>query len=60
MTSPALALTTDALLDPTGTEAPPAPPADDDVLFDPEDDLLPPPKPVGIVPPTVTALATRG
>lgn len=64
MTAPALALTTDELLDPTDTETAsrPTPPADedDDVLYDPEDDLLPPPKPVGSVTPIVTTLVARG
>lgn len=62
MTEPALALTTDDLLDPTETETEsrPTPPAEeDDVLYDPEDDLLPPPKPVGSVTPIVTTLVAR-
>lgn len=65
MTNPALDTTTAALLLETDAERRPAPapaPADDDddVLYDPEDDLLPPPKPVGIVSPTVTSLVATG
>jgi hypothetical protein len=33
------------LTEPTSTPTAPAPAPGDDVLFDPEDDLLPPPKP---------------
>lgn len=63
MTNPALDTSTNALLLETDAERRPAPaPADDDddVLYDPEDDLLPPPKPVGIVSPAVTSLVATG
>jgi hypothetical protein len=62
MTEPALARTTDDLRHATETTnaSRPTPPAEeDDVLYDPEDDLLPPPKPVGSVTPIVTTLVAR-